>query len=667
MTRSPTRWRASNPFALGVLVSNTGAGNARNFSLITSGQPRIIENEKGLLIDFKIIGTQVGQNVMNPSLTANFGNIIAGETDTAVWLMTSTLQGQFVEYNASFTHVDDFGNPRTSLIDRVSFHELNHSLLVNTTGYLDDNRFDFLANDIIDSEEMPDTLYLSTGEKFYVNPVTDGDSSALVTTTRLTVELTSTATSGWSYTMVPDPGEGFVLKDVVRSDGKHLSVGNQAWRTDRIFGVDAKVSWVSRLHILDLDSTGSYTLVYAKPDEIAPTVTLVGPVTPDPRTTPVDAVQVTVSEALANGSFDISDLLLKRDGTTLALTGATISTIDETTYQIAGLSGLTGLAGDYTLTVNVAGLSDRWDNVGMGTKSIAWTVVPDIPVVNSVGAGLRSVTNQQVSEITIVFSKAVDVASFDLADLVLTRDGNPVTLSSPASIVQVSATEFRVEGLGEFTATDGDYKLQVNAAGVTDLAGNDGAGSGSVSWQMDTVAPTIVQLEQLVTNPRNIAVLSLDVEFSKPIDLATFSAADVTLSRGGGADLFTSGLTYVVLSDRKVRISGFTHLTGGRRAILADDSRRRRHGRRWQRGGEQRVQHLDVGPDCAGRAVQPGHRARQRHIQLRRKDEHAELYPDGRHRCRGGHGDPGLRRGYQHASRFGRDHRQYVLEGPDIH
>src|SRR5262249_41814280 len=49
----------TEPFYLGLMATNTGKGTANNFT-ITSAQPKIIENEKGLLIDFKIIGTQVG-------------------------------------------------------------------------------------------------------------------------------------------------------------------------------------------------------------------------------------------------------------------------------------------------------------------------------------------------------------------------------------------------------------------------------------------------------------------------------------------------------------------------------------------------------------------------------------------------------------------------------
>ena len=44
----------SLPFFLGCLVSNVGYGDAREMKIIT-GQPEIVENEKGLLVDFAII------------------------------------------------------------------------------------------------------------------------------------------------------------------------------------------------------------------------------------------------------------------------------------------------------------------------------------------------------------------------------------------------------------------------------------------------------------------------------------------------------------------------------------------------------------------------------------------------------------------------------------
>lgn len=80
------------PFSLAVLVNNKGKGDAKNLR-ITSSQPKIIENEKGLLIDFNIIGSQVNGEEAAPSLAVNFGDIKAGETATADWLLKSTLQG----------------------------------------------------------------------------------------------------------------------------------------------------------------------------------------------------------------------------------------------------------------------------------------------------------------------------------------------------------------------------------------------------------------------------------------------------------------------------------------------------------------------------------------------------------------------------------------------
>ena len=84
----------SLPFALGVAVHNAGYGTAMNMR-ITSGQPEIIENEKGLLVTFKIIGTQVGSERVTPSLSVEFGDIGPTETRVARWLLLSSLQGEF--------------------------------------------------------------------------------------------------------------------------------------------------------------------------------------------------------------------------------------------------------------------------------------------------------------------------------------------------------------------------------------------------------------------------------------------------------------------------------------------------------------------------------------------------------------------------------------------
>lgn len=98
----------SVPYNLAVLVQNKGKGDAEDLE-ITSGQPKIVDNEKGLLADFKIIGAQVGKETVKPTLKANFGDIKAGETQVANWLLESSIQGKFVDYSATFEHINSLG------------------------------------------------------------------------------------------------------------------------------------------------------------------------------------------------------------------------------------------------------------------------------------------------------------------------------------------------------------------------------------------------------------------------------------------------------------------------------------------------------------------------------------------------------------------------------
>ena len=80
----------SVPFTLGVIVKNAGHGTASSLQ-IASGQPEIIENEKGLLVNFMIIGANVNGGDVSPSLTVMFGDLAPNTTVVARWLMISSL------------------------------------------------------------------------------------------------------------------------------------------------------------------------------------------------------------------------------------------------------------------------------------------------------------------------------------------------------------------------------------------------------------------------------------------------------------------------------------------------------------------------------------------------------------------------------------------------
>ncbi len=89
----------------------------------------------------------------------------------------------------------------------------------------------------------------------------------------------------------------------------------------------------------------------------------------------------------------------------------------------------------------------------------------------------------RVSTVDVVFSNPIDLSSFTYEDLVLQRDGNPISLNASVTINLVSGTTYRISGLAPFTDISGNYFLGVRASGVLDRAGKIVGGSASDSWQ----------------------------------------------------------------------------------------------------------------------------------------------------------------------------------------
>ncbi|HNQ87025.1 MAG TPA: CARDB domain-containing protein [Verrucomicrobiota bacterium] len=266
----------AEPFSLGMLIHNEGFGVARNFR-ITSGQPTIVDNQKGLLVNFEIIATEVAGVGLTPSLTANFGDLLPGDRKVGRWLLKSSLQGLFIDYRAAFEHVDGLGDPRFSLLDRLEIHEMIR--MVQADRALEDGLPDFLVNDVPDLNDFPDTLWFSQGSTAPVAVATDGVTDGPVSTAKLTALLTAPLGAGWSYLRVPDPADArFRLREVRRADHSPVAVNTNVWRTDCTFiGLGLRPRRENVLHLLDLHAdagTRTYTLVY----ELAAAADLTPPV-----------------------------------------------------------------------------------------------------------------------------------------------------------------------------------------------------------------------------------------------------------------------------------------------------------------------------------------------------------------------------------------------------
>jgi hypothetical protein len=259
------------PYSLAILVQNEGAGLARQMR-ITSAQPKIIENEKGLLVNFEIIGSEVAGKPITPSLHVNLGDIAPGTNAIARWLFRSSLQGLFIDYKASFEHVDGLGDPRVSLIDRVEIHEMNR--IVEADGPFADGRPDFLVNDVADLDDLPDTIHLSSGGTLPVSRVTEATLVPTPASGGTEYHVTVRPSTGCVYFRIASPS-GRGVASIRRPDGSLLPKAN-AWVTDRTFlGLGLPAQRENLLHFLDHAPSGQYTVTFGEPgaadDSTAPT------------------------------------------------------------------------------------------------------------------------------------------------------------------------------------------------------------------------------------------------------------------------------------------------------------------------------------------------------------------------------------------------------------
>jgi hypothetical protein len=241
------------PFPLAVRVTNSGHGPASNLA-IESAQPQIVENHQGLPIHFELLNTRVNDGEVINSLMAEFGDLGAGESATAVWQMVVSLYGHFIAFEASYYHSDTLGGELTSLIDSVNTHTLVQVVRNDLPGR--DNRRDFLARN-------GSSLRLYESEGIDTDVTERSGQSTLVFLEAqeglVRYEWQFPETAGPVYAELTDPtgGEG-VLQAVWRSDGKMIDSVNFGQRPSKESG-----AWEHLVHLFDTNSGGRYEAVFA--------------------------------------------------------------------------------------------------------------------------------------------------------------------------------------------------------------------------------------------------------------------------------------------------------------------------------------------------------------------------------------------------------------------
>jgi len=292
-------------------------------------------------------------------------------------------------------------------------------------------------------------------------------------------------------------------------------------------------------------------------------------VAPDPRTMPVESIDVVFSEQVSG--FDISDLSLTRDGGANLLSAAqSISTDDNVTWTISGLTDVTVGAGTYLLTLHAggSGIADVIGNLLQVDASETW--VNEIPgpaadIVNVAPDPRRT----PVGQIEIVFSEAV--TGFEVGDLILSRDGGGNLLLGTEPLTSDDGATWILAGLEGLTATAGTYTLTLPAAtsGIVNAAQILLEYDASDTWIVDTTPPT-ADIIDVIPDPRAASLDSIDIVFSEPIILLDID--DLNLSHNFGPNLLTGNETLTTSDNVTWTLSGLAPLTsvgGGATGFVA--------------------------------------------------------------------------------------------------
>lgn len=382
-----------------LLINNLGYGDATNVKM-TTNQPEIVDNEKGLKVKFELMSSQLnGQEktlALGGSVFTDFGTIPAHSTSYAQWWIKSSLLGHFTDYDVTATHLTSYGNKDLSLLNDVTIHELIRSIDV-TKG--DKTLKGFMTNDIVDADDTPDMLYLSDGE---IEKVNVAASSSITKTSDTEYTLTITPSEeGWNYGNLSDPTYGVsALKSVTRaSDGKQISLRN-FWQTDRTLRDGKDPLYENRIHFADQfdgKNAESYILTFeATPSLMLEVASIEGaPAEDEVATQPVNTLKVMFNKYIDPATFTSEDIQINVQGKEQDSQLVKISTEDNKNF-VLDLTQLNASAGNgyYTLTVQTSGITDSEGFAGKTGKTASWTLF-----VNSQVKLLTSVYPENAGEV----------------------------------------------------------------------------------------------------------------------------------------------------------------------------------------------------------------------------------------------------------------------------
>lgn len=479
------------PAEMSLLIKNEGYGTAKNVQ-VQSMQPEIIENRKGLLIDFEMIGSKMNNQPKQLGLlNIDFGSIAPQKAMVGQWWFTSTLLGHFVKYDIKVKHLSSYGNKDLSLIKEYHIHELIKS--VKAYGKGQDDISDFLVNDIPDLNDTPDMIYYSNGESEEVSQVSFAKVTNEISPSQVTTQLSITPSFiGWNYGNINDPGKDLykLIKVIRNSDNLELPIEN-FWQTFVTLRDGKDPKYENKLHFVDkVEGTTTYTLYYTPIDTNVPKVVSFANIPEQTATQPVEYVEVHFNKPIQKQTFSYKNLRLIHQGAEIKLSQDNVKIgITNDSVFVVDIKALTPSSGYYELTVQCAGIKDLKGNEGTEGKSVSWTqVIGELGIMQFTSDQLNS---QPLNSVEIIFNKKIASTQFNKEKISL--NGKPLENITITNIA--GGIKYTISGLNEYNVENGNYELEVNLPEMVAEDGSKGLIVQKFSWKVDKNLPEVDQFE----------------------------------------------------------------------------------------------------------------------------------------------------------------------------
>ena len=257
---------------------------------------------------------------------------------------------------------------------------------------------------------------------------------------------------------------------------------------------------------------------------------------------PLDSVPLAFSEAINPATLTTSAVTVTGPGNVidpvaLIQGSGTTYTLDFEDPLVAG--------GTYTVAVG-SGVADAAGNAVAPPTSESFTLVPDTtpPTVASVSPS--GDVSTAVSSLTVTFDKAIIPGTFTGSEVTITGPNGAIPTGS-ITVTEVDASDYTVTFPQQ--TQEATYAVSIGGPGVQDVSGVGMTAPYLTSFIIDLTAPSVVSVTP--TGTVNAVVSTVDVTFSKPMDVSTLDATNITLTGPGGAlavgqGYLLSGTTYAI-------------------------------------------------------------------------------------------------------------------------